>query len=193
MATIDGAFPDVIGTGQAFLAALGDIANTGWTVGRQVILPVPVQPSLAAPWSVNGFGIQGKGVLVPSSNTQPYGELGKLYGGLLFGGTFGSSSDQNFALPAPSALTNIALLWDGTQDPPFPVLPANAGAQPPTGGYFAASQPLPQPQQITLGEQLAIGLWLTPALANDLFTFIYQVSWAIDYEIVTPAPPITTP
>ena len=192
MQQLQGGFPDDALANAALKATVFDIAATGWSTGARRIIPISVQPTLARPWTIYGFAMQGQGVLISTASLSPFGALGKVYGAPLFSGTSGaaqapftqptsSSSPSAFLEPDPSSLPNLLTLWDGSQDRPFPSI---VNGIPPAGaGHWAASMMLPQPQTLGASDQLAIGLWLTPSLiTHQWFIAIYNVKWTILYD-----------
>lgn len=181
MEQLQGQFPAAPSLG---LEVLNDVGATGRTSGRQTILPLSAKPTIARPWTVYGLGVQGQGMLFADPGVPVYGALGKLYAALLVGGSFAPQSNAPFATLPLQALTSIVQLWDGATDAPFPFLPSTG--VPPGGGYFSGSLQLPLPQTLGPSESLAIGLWLTPALANLVATIIYNTTWTILYDTRPP-------
>lgn len=165
----------------------------GLTQGGYTIVPLSAQPTLSRPWTIMGWALQAKGVLVRKIQggtlAPPYGQLGKVYASLMVGSGLPPTGPAvtPFIPPPSQALQNLALLWDGSVDPPFPW---GSDDQPPAGGFIQTVQALPIPQQLQSGEQLAIGLWLTPSIvgpavsagAGSLSIAIYNVSYSVTYE-----------
>lgn len=185
MPQLSGSFPDDVQSAMSGVSAslIDNFASSAgqWSDGAARIQPVTAQATIARPWTIYSIGIAGKGALLPIS-TAPRGLLGKLYGGLLAGGTFGGNSATTFVQPPGPALPTIMKLWDGTQDAPFPMLTSAR----PAGGFFSETLQLPQPLQLDPGDQIAVGLWLTPNLVNDMQTLIYSVTWTIGYDVLQP-------
>ncbi|MGN6867085.1 MAG: hypothetical protein ACTHMY_01650 [Solirubrobacteraceae bacterium] len=90
MQQLTGAFTDDLSTFTAQKATITDLNTSGHTPGRGRILPLAAQPTITRPWTIYGFTVQGHGFLAVGAGVQPYGRLGKLLAGLLFGGTFGA-------------------------------------------------------------------------------------------------------
>lgn len=149
-----------------------------YSAGRMRTAAISTQPTIARPWTIYGFGVQGKGALV-LGGLAASGLLGKLQAALLIGGTFTPTKAMAFTPPPQRALPNTITLWDGSQDPPFPFFD---GVNLPTGGYFSGTFALPQPQQMGLGDQLALSLWLTPSLTKAIETVVYNTTWTILYD-----------
>lgn len=183
MHQLDGQFPPQASTGfgSNLPGVLADNSSggTGWSSGRQSIAVVSSQPTIVKPWTVYGFGVQGQGVF--GRGTPTYGLLGKLFTALLFGGTYTPQNNVPFLLPPTSGVPNVVKLWDGTSDPPFPTLPDTVTPIPP-GGYFQGSLQLPQPQALEPGDQIAVAIWLTPSLTNNVETIIKNAGWTIFYD-----------
>lgn len=186
MRQLQGAFPITANTNQHVgnppdLAVLVDnlAGGTGWTTGQMSIAILSAQPTIARPWTVYGFGMHGRGALGTGGINR--GLLGRLYGAIMFGGTYTPQNNVAFSLPNPDAIPNIIKLWDGSEDPPFPLV---AGIPPePVGGYFQGSLQLPQPQQLGPADQIALLLWLTPSLTNNVETMIRQAAWNVVYDV----------
>lgn len=154
-----------------------------WTAGRQSIAVATSQPTIVRPWTIYGWSIQGFGYLLPAVAGHPVqGKLGKLMGAIMFGGTFNPVADQPFAQPPQLALPNLATLWDGSQDQPFPFYDTTNQNYPPQSGPFAGSFPLPVPQRLSPADQIAIGLWLTPSEVQNLEIGIMLVNYTVTYD-----------
>lgn len=181
MLQLNGAFPVTAITNQSTTdkSVLVDnlAGGTGWTTGQQSLAVLTSQPTLARPWTIYGFGVHGRGAL--GTGGANHGLLGKLYAALLFGGTYTPQNNVPFQLPNPDGIPNVVKLWDGSTDEPFPVV---AGIPPePAAGYFQGSLQLPQPQTLGPADQIAIALWLTPSLTNNVETMIRQAAWTVLY------------
>lgn len=185
MRQLSGAFRVTANTNQGVAgsdkAVLVDnlAGGTGYTTGQQSVAVVTAQPTIATPWTVYGFGVHGRGAL--GTGGKNFGRLGQLYAAIMFGGTYTPQDNMAFTpLPNPDAIPNIIKLWDGSQDPPWPLV---AGIPPePVGGYFQGTLQLPQPQQLGLADQIAIMLWLTPSLTNNVETMVRQAAWNVIYD-----------
>lgn len=177
MQQLQGQFPPFPFGGQEIL---NDVGVTGRSTGKQTILPLSAKPTIAQPWTIYGFAVQGQGMLFADPGIPAYGDLGKLYAAVMVGGSFSPESNAPFSLLPAQALTSVLQLWDGATDPPFPHLPSSG--VPPLGGYFSGSLQLPLPQQLGPGDQLAVGLWLTPGLTNLVARIIYNTNWTILYD-----------
>jgi hypothetical protein len=171
------------GPGIAIADSLVSAASSQWTAGATAILPVPFQPGLTTPWSITGWSLSYQGQLLqPAGAAVPsLGRLGELWCGLLFN-TGGSTQGRTPpwvtpARPLPQDLSTFAKVWDGSTDPPFPWQSATA---PPK--YNGFSSELPIPQKMQSGEQVAIGLWLQPALVQNVQTLILNASYTIVYD-----------
>lgn len=173
------------GGGQGIAIADSPVLATPdqWTAGATAILPVPSQPGLTTPWSITGWSLSYQGQLAqPAGPGVPsFGRLGELWCGLLFN-TGGSTQGRPVpwvtpARPLPQDLSTFAKVWDGSSDPPFPWQAANA---PPKSNGFSSQLPLPQKMQS--GEQIAIGLWLQPALVQNVQALILNASYTIVYD-----------
>lgn len=186
MKQLSGAFPTVP-EGSAQPACLADVnspvGGNGYTLGKQAIALVTAQPTIVKPWTVYAWGVQGYGALANNTIGGPmsYGRLGRLLASIMFGGTFLPQSNQPFLEPNSAATPNLQTLWDGSQDPPFPFY-TNGNPTWPTTGFFQGSFTLPTPQHLAPGDQLAVGLWLTPALVNATETIIFGAQYTIFYE-----------
>ena len=169
----------ITGIGGFQLANLSD-NETGvqtWSKGAQSVASVGAQPTIIKPWTIYGFAMQGHGAHV-SGGLPVYGHLGALFGALLTGGTFTPQNNQPFVFPQNGG-PNILPLWDGSQDPPFPMFD---GVHLSPGGYWQGSLQLPQPLKLAAGDQIAMALWLTPSLTSEVETVIYQAGWTVSYD-----------
>lgn len=174
------------GTFNQGTEALGDFVltnNASWSSGAYRLLRLDAQPTLARPWTVYGWGIQFKGFFfAPAGSSQAYGKLGTVLASLIIGGSLVSASSGTFQPPAQNALPNLVTVWDGASDPPFPFLASNTSAAP-IGGSVQTIQQLPQPTPLSAGDQLAIGLWMTPMLVGgQLQLFLYNLTYTVNYE-----------
>lgn len=186
MQQISGALP-----GQpesTFSQVIGDFVSTNgasWSKGASLIQPLTAQPTLSRPWTVYGWGLQGKGLLFqPALGGQfpAFGKLGSLFAALLVGGSISPLSTGHFSQPPGNATPTLVKVWDGDTDPPFPFAPSNVSA-PPDGGFFQTVQQLPQPVTLNAGDQMGIGLWLSPMLVSaQLEIQLYNVTYLVNYQ-----------
>lgn len=184
MPALAGAFPTVtpsslvLGFPSVPLVMADHFGNlNGWSLGAMVTLPLPAQPTIVKPWTINGWSIAIQGALWIRSVGPVTGVLPKLYAGLILGSPVVPSVAQiesgpnlyvqPFQQPSSDQLPYLTELWDGSQDPPFPWLTAGNNSQaPPSGGFLQASSTLPQPAPLRAGDQIGLGLWLTPNLIS---------------------------
>lgn len=155
----------------------------GWTEGASLIDTVTVQPPMTQIWSVTDWIIQFQGFIERSQPaSQCFGALGKLIGGLVVGSAVQTGNGvvpwNNPMGALPNNLAGVALMWDGQTDPPFPDNTNDPGPQYPT--VFANN--LATPINLSVGDQLAIGMWLTSGLTTNIITLIQQASWTVIYD-----------
>ena len=170
---------------------LGNGVQSEWTRGANIIAGVSSQPSLMAPWTVTGWSVRFLGQLVSFANAGGYGALGEVWGGLVLGSPTPTSPGPlqlpwaSPMGPFPNDLSTFTKVWDGAQSAPFPradglsTQTATAGAPP---RYSELTFPLPIPVTMQPGDQIGIGLWLTPALVFNTITQIRGASWSISYD-----------
>lgn len=162
--------------------------SIGWTNGAQTIGRITSQATISKPWTIYGWSIQGQGLLFARNlGVQCYGRLGKLLAALIVRGSIAPVwSKSPFVAPDGDALKNLIQIWDGSQDAPFPwgpEFPFDIGQPtPPTGGQFQITTQLPQPQRMNPGEQVGLGLWLTPSLVANTGITIVNASFTVLYD-----------
>ena len=162
--TFSGSFP-VNPVGATFVD--GPPQSNERTPGGTVAFPLPIQPPMTQRWSVISWTISFLGAFTPDPGVGGFnGRLGKLIGGLLRGGvsipppintTLGMSD-----LPEDTSL--LTTLWDGASDTPFPTSSAAPILREPIIGGMS----LPVPLMLQPGDQLSMGMWLTPSLVRTV-------------------------
>lgn len=145
--------------------SLTDVINnaSGWSTGDQNLLPVSSQPTITRPWTILGWSITFSGFLLSLSTGVIAGRLGKLYGGLIFGGSVAPQIGSFLASSLPADPTTIGLLWDGLAEETFPWTP-NSTDQSGAPNVTTVSQQLPVALPMAPSDKLGMGLWLTPSL-----------------------------
>lgn len=173
-----------VGPQAAVLQDLNSPAGSnGWTAGARSIAPLTAQPTIARPWTIYGWGIQAYGYIV--NNTQGarfWGRFGKLLASIMFGGTFTPLNNVAFAQPDPAAIPNLQTLWDGDKDTALPSLNVSGNSLP-TTGFLNGQYALPAPQPLKQADQIAIGIWLTPSLINNLEITFFNISYSLIYDV----------
>lgn len=148
------------------------------TLGATQIETPQIQPPLGAVWKVISYSIRVSLVVVTDILTgfilgSMYGEFGPLDAFLLIDGavqTFGANQNPfvNPMMPFPQDTTNRVRIWDPSNDP----LPPLAGNTALPGGItqttdFSQELQLPVPVPIHNGEQVGLGLWMSPSLIGS--------------------------
>jgi hypothetical protein len=161
------------------------------TLGGTVIDSLGLQASLAAPWSINGwtigFDLWGfANVIGPM-----YGRFGNIFGGLCTNAQIPAANVGLGVAPVQSFPLNSSLIsqiWDGDQSPCPPIIPTSGGGVLPAPARIMLSYPLPQPLIIQPGDQLSVGLWVTPSVICNVQLFLMNATWEITYDERQPAP-----
>lgn len=152
-----------------------------WTQGATLIDAINIQPSLGESWHVNAFEVRFRGGLA-YSGPPAFGRLGKLIAGLSQQKTTLSAGFPwvNPVLALPNdPFTAITVLWDGSTDPPFPALQFG---NPPVTEAIIGGLDLNQPLEISSGETITIGLWLTPSLVQGVTPNIFDATYTVIYD-----------
>lgn len=177
-----------LGPGIVNLADGTVFANSTWTSGVQLITPVTSQPQLTAPWQINGWALFLQGFQSASNFAGPatFGKLGKILAGPIFGPVApvpapGGVPQQLFQPIPASALPNIATVWDGSTDPAFPAMNQTGSVVPP-GGSVAISVTPAQPINLSPGEPIGFGVWITPSLVQNFVILIANLSGTLTYD-----------
>jgi hypothetical protein len=159
-----------------------------WTNGATIIAPVGAQPGLTTPWDVIGWGVSFLGQHTsPNPNGGGYGRLGELWGGLVLSNptpTLGPIPWVSPMLPFPGNLATFVKIWDGANDAPFPRADGSTAVAgvPYVPKFTELTYPVPLPVTMQPGDQLAIGLWLTPGLLLNTLTQVAGATWSISYD-----------
>jgi len=187
----DGAFPALEG-GLALVDAT--FHGEGRSTGVQTLLPITAQPTITSPWTILGWSITLSMWLFPMAGPAPGGVLGKLFGGLILGGSVTPETNAAFqASSLPSDPTTINELWDGSTDatPPTGVGAAFPFLTPGPQNVLTVAGQLPVPLLMAPSDKLGMGLWLTPSLglpyvtAGGGFYLGVEASYAIEYTTGT--------
>lgn len=139
-------------------------ATPVWTPGATIIDTAQVQPPTGAVWELQAFSVSG-GLSFTQLAARCYGRWGKIIAGIIRpGAPTGVPNDPYVTpmLPLPIDTSMFADLWDPDNDPTPPL--SNQGGL--TLPVYAALQ-LPIPMAVTLGDQVAIGVWMLPSLVGD--------------------------
>lgn len=187
----------VQGLGQLNLADVTTAQSSvsRWTTGATQINLVPTSVPLGQSWSIVSWYMTFYGAFnyLPLLPGQQYcGKLGKLIGGLttsISGPTAGSPGLPYVTpvLDLPDDQSMLSTLWDGSDDPEFPALQSTIGS--PVKDIRSGSLGLPVPLTLRSGDTVAIGLWLTPSLTQNLQTLIYNARYSIVYDDGIVVPP----
>jgi len=187
MATMTGAFrgqqsaPSAPGGGELGLVNLADFTAGGWTPGCTLIDRLPIQAPLAPSWSITGWTIACYLWLAQGPGGPRSGRLGKLLGGLVpsANSTFTSNTIpyQNPGVPLPPDISMFADIWDGSVDP----APPSIAVPLPPSSIVSSSLQLPVPLPLSSGDQLSLGLWLTPSVVNNVSLIVANATWAVTY------------
>lgn len=173
-------------TGFFSNANLIDSLVTGsiaWTAGATLIDQVSLDIPGLTSWTIQSYSVNAylaKSAVFP---TATFGRAGKLLAALMSGGAFQGPTNfnltQNPMMTLPLDLSTIVTLWDGSADP-IPPTPLSNGF--PALFPVVASQDLNTPIVVQPGDQLSVGLWLTPSLAANLTLVVYAASYSLVYE-----------
>jgi hypothetical protein len=166
-------------------ASLDGFGDSEWTQGGAVFLATQAQPTLIGPWSIVGYSVAFQGIMfAPTSSLPSYGQLGSVWGGLLFNQiTPPNLAGNNWMNPMPQFPSGSALvnqLWDGTTDTQFPWANLATPTQP--ARFLTYTQPLPLAVTMQPGENLTIALWLTPSLSQNVQLLICNATYEIVYD-----------
>jgi hypothetical protein len=185
------------GVPVANVADVGTNAFAGWTPGAYQLLTIPEQPGLTSPWVVEGFGVTYSGLhVLGNEGTPPYGTFGKLWAGLVSPAQRSTLTSGGVTLPwvqpcvaLPPQASLLGMVWDGAQDQMFPTFSTAKAAQ--TLDTRSTTINLSSPLLLQPGEQVTVGLWLTPSLVSNINTVIYNAQYEILYDDA-PTLPVTT-
>lgn len=173
----------------------------GWTQGATIIDGISLQPLPSERWTLLDYSINGiLGLdLAPNAGPLgyvPFGKFGKLRASLVLGSDFSSQSGNPNVpfvrpiLPMPADSTTASDLWDPAVSP-LPQISKGFGGLSGTLGFVgipvSCAVQLPQPRVLQLGEQLGIGMWMTPSLLNAGVTnfpslYLWQCVYSIVYD-----------
>jgi hypothetical protein len=162
------------------------------TLGATLIDQSSLNPSLPAGWTIEAFSVTANLFILNNNLTVPlFGQLGKLIATLIVdsGGnvTHSNSVGAPFTVPMLPLSTDGTLsvtVWDGAQDP---VPPQYALTATPPSQFLpvAANLILNNPIRILSGQQVSIGLWLTPSLISFLGNnglIVTQAAYSITFD-----------
>ena len=156
-------------------------AISTYTAGAVALQAVPFQPDLMSRWQLLSWSLSYLGgLLYPNSTITAYGRLGAFWAGLVLGSHTNPISPNpwsNPVTPFPGDMSTFAKVWDGATDPPFPAV-----TSPTPPAYDGYTNGFAQPLTIQPGDQLTLGLWLTPALVQNCQTLIKNVNYTIAYD-----------
>lgn len=139
-----------------------------WSPGATNITPVQPGPPVGQKWSVLAVSVAFNALLLFSGlPLNPYGRLGDVWASLVrAGGTNGTVRPMQ---AFPTDKTQMTKLYDGANDPPFQSYNVDIGGPLPASYVpHAGGLQLPVPLSINAGEQLAVGIWLTPTLSANV-------------------------
>lgn len=141
----------------------GPPAVAGYTTGATIVDIVNVNVPLGESWQIVSWTIAFTGALFNGASGL-WAKFGRVIGGLIYPGASQTlfPAGVPYVQPAqalPQNLATLALLWDGSTDPPFPALATN---QP--QAFVVGSLQLPVPVSLKSSETVGIGMWLTPSL-----------------------------
>lgn len=159
--------------------------QNGWSQGGTAIVQLNMQPPLSESWSILGWSMTWTMYLYTDLITTPrVGRLGRLIGGISQGGSptwLGPGSPNYFRIPAtpfPNNNDNLAVLWDGSSDPP----PAWYQTSVPQLAPNTYSLNLASPLQVKSGDSIFAWLSLTPALAYATMTLVPAATITVAYD-----------
>jgi hypothetical protein len=183
---IDSAFRVRAPVPAAFNWNVADVtvaAPAAWSVGGTLIDRLPIQPPLGDIWSVLSWSIRISPILFVSTLSPAFGKLGRIVGGVLHAAPTAFSTVQPWAnpqQPLPNNSAGMTTMWDGVIDPLFVVGSASYPdlvAQP-----LVTNFQLPVPIDLYPGDELHIGLWITPSLAQNIQIAITNAAYSVIYE-----------
>lgn len=159
------------------------------TQGASLIDQIAARPTIGTKWTIAGWAITLNPWILFAS-TAIYGKMGNLRGGISTVGTptngnfFGTPVAFTFPMkPFPSDSFLLADIFAGDQDPAPPTLPPNPTTFP-TPSTLSVTSSLPQPVEIGPGDQITIGLWLTPSITTGQWNLgVSDAKWSIFYDL----------
>lgn len=154
-------------------------AVSQWTAGNTIIQPLGVQPPLGERWNILGWAITFEGMMHFSLASPRYGKLGRVIGGLVRG-AITDPTNSNPMTPLPGDASLLTTLWDGDTDSAWPTLdPVTlVVARDPIYTFMGLQAPL----ELLPGQQLSIGMWLTPSLTAATERYVTNARWDVYYD-----------
>lgn len=158
---------DTISAQPGVIVNLSDLGNppvgvSAWTPGASNTTLLNIQPPLGEVWAIVGWQLTATGYI--GSAPPAYGMLGRLIAGPSLNATPVKPAGGN-GLILPADTSNLDVVWDGSTDPPFAQDVTVAG--PGTGTLITASRQLASPIQMSAGDRLGFGIYLTRSLTAD--------------------------
>jgi hypothetical protein len=185
MASISGAFRGIPHFTSTQNLADGQVLDgtEQRTQGATAIDQLPLQPSLAAPWLIAGWSIAFDLWLFQAVSAPVFGRLGTIIGGLCHPPqTVEVGTGRHPVQPLPANISLLTQLWDGNADTSPPSVIAGATSFPGAPTSLQTTYPLPQPLVLEPGDQLAIGLWLTPSVSQNVQLCVFNAKWTVSYD-----------
>lgn len=141
-----------------------------WTLGATQIDQIQLQVPAGHIWELLGYSITTF-LQLEVLAARAFGKFGKIWGGLVPNGQpTGFPSNPYIGYPPvpplPQDASLLVPLWDPDVDP---LPPVSASAVTPTGNLLPITKnvQLPQPLETRLGDQIGIGIWMSPSLMGN--------------------------
>jgi hypothetical protein len=169
-------------------------ASSGWTAGATLIESVARQAPLGQVYSVVGWSICCTPIFAaPDPDSSPFGKLGKIVGGLVhmsptptdpakLGGAWVAPM-----IPLPDNTSGLATVWDGSSDPMIPASGPTIQATEFVPLTVAYSPPVPI--ELYPGDDIQIGLWITPSLSQNSIIAVTNASYSVVFDDGLPVQP----
>jgi len=172
------------------LQNIGDTAQmpSQWSPGQTLIDDVLNQAPLGAVWSVINWAISCQAFIRTDVYPGPaFGKLGRIVGGLVhMTPTVGPVSPM---IPFPSNATGLATIWDGATDPVLGLCKIVGNTLQTAPTPLVGQLNLPVPIQVYPGDELQMGLWITPSLAQNAQIVIINATYTVTFDDNQPPSP----
>jgi hypothetical protein len=170
--------------GSPSIVNLNDPASSSvaWSSGATVIEQIAVQPPLGEIWSVLGWAITMRAFMLTGSNA--YGKLGRIVGGIVHMQPTPTDPAKNGGawvnpqLAFPNNSTGLNVIWDGQTDPAL----RSIYSPYPSSTELQGELMLPVPIELYPGDDIQIGLWITPSLAQNVQIAVAYANYTVTFD-----------
>jgi hypothetical protein len=185
--TIAGAFRTVPTGGTGLPVNLEDqaaiVTSPNWTPGATLIDQMAISPPAGQSWTIASYTISFAGAIFSSGiAVRSFGRLGKLLAAIMLGAAPTPAGAITPMRALPTDLSTAVTLWDGSQDPPFGQLTGIGGPATFPNVPIIGGESLAQPIAVGPGEQISLGLWLTPSLIQGVEIYIINAQYTVIYD-----------